>query len=192
MAQGAAPVDWVMKMEVLFAVTAASLTAAFALSPSSSSNVGFATRLGTIVQRAVPEQGEPGLPKPILLQATPAAPYQAVGSAQFAGGSGRPGDPYMLTLQAQGISAGNYSITALRRSNRERLAIGSISVVDPTATPDRQENENDRHTANAHQSASLVVQSQIPLPTGINPADISQIAVTDIAGNDVLVGTVPP
>jgi hypothetical protein len=98
----------------------------------------------------------------------------------------------MLSLQAQGISAGDYSITALWRSNGERLAIGSISVVDPTAAPDRQANENDRRTSNAHQSTSLVVQSQIPLPTRVNPADISQIAVKDLAGNDLLVGTVPP
>jgi hypothetical protein len=129
-------------------------------------------------------------PNVILLQPTAVAQYQAAGSARFEGGTDHPENPGALVIEAQRLDPGYYLIGVAVEPNGERLALGPVTLLDPTAAPDRETHENTMQTSNAHQSTFLALTTRVQLPPGLSPEDISKIMVSDPFGNDVLVGTV--
>ncbi len=129
-------------------------------------------------------------PNLVLMQPTAAAPYHAVGSARFEGGTGRPENPGSLVIEAQRLDPGYYIIGVAVEPNGKRLALGPVTLLDPTAAPDRDTHENTMQTSNAHQSTSLALTTRVQLPPGLSLEDISKVMVSDRFGNDVLVGTV--
>ncbi len=124
-------------------------------------------------------------PGPILLSATPVAPYQSAGSAEFSGRHGH----YLLSISVDRLNPGEYVIGVIRPGG-SLIPAGRFTVIDPTESPDRHAYQDTRQPSVTHHAVSLVVQTQAPLPPRLRPSDIDKVVVADTAGNYVLTGVV--
>ena len=126
----------------------------------------------------------------ILFERTAAAPYGATGSAQFIGADKLNKGPRQLTLKAQGLNPGRYRVVLVNKSDGQRISLGTVLLIDPTAAPDAVANENVNQRTSSHQSSSLDLQTGIALPTGLDLGHIAKVVLTDDSGTVILSGKV--
>ena len=113
-----------------------------------------------------------------------AAPAGASGSARFE--KDNAGVAVAATIQQLG--PGTYRLTAVRKSDRSAVLLGTFVVADPTAGPDRNTSDNKNQRSSAHQSEGLATRFRVPLPARLAPADIAEIDVSGRGGVLLLFG----
>lgn len=144
--------------------------------------------LGVIVGFAgsIPGQGSGLVP----LERTAAAPYGAVGAAQFIGADKLTKGHGQLTLKVQGLNPGRYRVVLVSKVDGHRVSVGTILLVDPTAAPDAVANENVNQRTSSYQSSSIDLQTGIALPTGLEIGHVAKVIITDDSGTVILSGKV--
>ena len=105
------------------------------------------------------------------LTATPDAPEGAKGKATISSASTDGDQTATLSLQTQGLDAGDYTVTAVT-ADGSFIPLGQITIEDP---------------GNGKGKGRLKSDSQVDL-TDIAPNDIVQLIVSDSNGTDLLVG----
>jgi hypothetical protein len=123
----------------------------------------------------------------IPLRPNERAPAGASGVARFETENGAA----TLAVTLQGLSPGSYRLSAVRKSDQAAVALGTIEVTDPTATPDTDTSQNRKERNNTHQATRLQVQAKVSLPPELPPANIAEIRVTSPDGAVLLSGKPP-
>jgi len=96
-----------------------------------------------------------------------------------------------LAITLQGLGPGSYRLSAVRSSDQAAVALATIVVTDPTATPDMNTSENKKERNNTHQATRLQVRSKVSLPPELPPANIAEIRVSSLDGTVLLSGKPP-
>lgn len=109
----------------------------------------------------------------LVLTATPDAPPGAKGKAEISSTSTDGDQTATLSLQTQGLDAGDYTVTAAT-TDGSFIPLGQITIEDPS-------------NGNGRGGGRLKSDSQVDL-TDIAPNDIVQLIVSDSNGTDMLVG----
>ena len=107
------------------------------------------------------------------LTATPDAPAGAKGKAEISSESTDGDQTATLSLQTQGLDAGDYTVPAVT-TDGSSIPLGQITIEDPS-------------NGNGRGRGRLKSDSQVDL-TDVAPNDIVQLIVSDANGIDMLVG----
>ena len=114
------------------------------------------------------------------LKATPIAPAGAAGSGQLKAN--------LLTLHLTRLGPGTYELKAIRRADGTGEKVGTLTIVDPTASPDRDATDNKKEASASPDQVRVDTDAQITLPAEVAKESISRLVLMDRGGNAVLVG----
>jgi hypothetical protein len=133
----------------------------------------------------VPPGPEP-MPKAVSfkLKPTNTAPELGSGSAEI--------KSKVLTLHLSGIGTGRYEVEALKGPGEERLRLGTVTIIDPTLSPDRQANDNKKEASAGPEQVRTVTDAQLSLPGELSPQSIQRLELRDHVGNVILAGKAEP
>jgi hypothetical protein len=139
---------------------------------------------GPIVSTPELQPVRPG-PEPISkavsfrLKPTDIAPELGSGSAEI--------KSKVLTLHLSDIGTGRYEVEAVKRSGEERLRLGTVTIIDPTHSPDRQEG-----ASAGPEQVRIVTDAQFSLPGELSPQSIQRLELRDQVGTVILAGMAEP
>ena len=114
------------------------------------------------------------------LKATPIAPAGAAGSGQLKAN--------LLTLHLTRLGPGSYELEAIRRADGTGEKVGTLTIVDPTASPDRNATDNKKEASASPDQVRVDTDAQVTLPDEVAKESISRLVLMDRGGNAVLVG----
>jgi len=114
------------------------------------------------------------------MKATAIAPAGAAGSGQLKAN--------LLTLHLTRIGPGSYELEAIRRADGTGEKVGTLTIADPTASPDRNATDNKKEASASPDQVRVDTDAQVTLPEEIAKESISRLMLLDRGGNAVLVG----
>lgn len=114
------------------------------------------------------------------LKATAIAPVGAAGSGQL--------NANLLTLHLTRLGPGSYELEAIRRPDGTGEKVGTLTIADPTASPDRDATDNKKEASASPEQVRVDTDAQVTLPAEVAKESISRLVLLDRAGNAVLVG----
>ena len=114
------------------------------------------------------------------LKPTAIAPVGAAGSAQI--------KSRMLAVHLSGLGPGRYDVDAISRPAETRLRLGTLTIVDPTHSPDRQATDNKKEASADPDQVRVDTDVQIKLTGELTPQSLDRLELRDEGGNSVLTG----
>ncbi len=114
--------------------------------------------------------GTESLDARVILVATTNAPSSAIGCAKLEVENENGTVTATLAVKTRGLDAGDYTLSAILQSDGSSVNLGTITITNDSG------------------SGVLVSQSEVTLPSDLNPLDIGQVILSDANGNAVLVG----
>jgi hypothetical protein len=132
----------------------------------------------------------------IALVATDSAPAGAQGTAKLESDNEDGNQTVAFEIKTAGLAAGDYTVSVVLTSDGSTNALGTFTVGGSDGEKkgggggDQQGDNNDQGEGDGqhHTNDTMVTESQITLPAGMNASDIAQILISDANGNVVLVG----
>jgi hypothetical protein len=115
-----------------------------------------------------------------VLKPTAIAPEGASGSAELKGGE--------LSFHLSHLEPGKYETVVVSRSGGVPYRAGVIEIIDPTSSPDRQANDNKKEASAHPESAHMVIDGEMVLPSELSSLQIDRVRVLGPGGNAVLEG----
>ena len=115
--------------------------------------------------------GSESLDAKVVLVATTNAPTGASGCAKLEVQDENGAVTATLEVKTKGLNAGDYTLSVVKKSDGSSVVLGTITITD-----------------NGNGSGILVSDSDLSLPSDLDPMDIGQIVLSDANGNSVLVG----
>ncbi len=130
----------------------------------------------------------------IVLTPSPLAPFGAQGSVTLKTHDGPDREILALALQTSGLVPGNYLVTLVLQPEAPPIALGSFSVIDPTAAPDRNTSENTKRDSTTYQSDSLVTRTDFQLKEPLRVPGAFELDLCDQFGHRLLTAKIggPP
>ncbi len=122
----------------------------------------------------------------IVLSPTPLAPAGAQGSVTLKTHDARAPEVVALALQTSGLVPGIYLITAVLQPEAPPVALGSFSVVDPTAASDQDTSENTKRDSTTYKSDSLVTRTDLQLKKPLRVPGAFELDLCDQFGHRLL------
>jgi len=113
-----------------------------------------------------------------VLKPTAIAPEGASGSAELKGGK--------LSFHLSHLEPGKYETVVVSRSRGVPYHLGVIEIIDPTSSPDLQANDNKKEASAHPESAYIVIDAEMVLPSELSSLQISQVRLLGPGGNAVL------
>jgi hypothetical protein len=124
----------------------------------------------------------------ITLAAPTNAPSSATGTATLVSDNEDGTVTATLTIDTQGLIAGDYTLSVVKKSDASSVTVGTITIGG--SGDDGGDGEADCHNegTNSPPSGVLLSHSEVEIPAGLDPTDIAQIILSDTNGTAVLVG----
>jgi hypothetical protein len=161
--------------------------------------------------------GNESLQAKVILVATTNAPADATGCAKIEAENEDGAQTVTLEVKTKGLDAGDYNLSAVRKSDGSTVDLGVITInavscdgddededededhdgehISQTSSSshdeDGDDNDDDEDEDGDHQGGdcgALRSESEVTLPPDLDPMDIAQIILSDTAGNALLVG----
>ncbi|HLH53241.1 MAG TPA: hypothetical protein VKY92_06455 [Verrucomicrobiae bacterium] len=114
-----------------------------------------------------------------VFKSTAIAPRGAAGSGQLNGNH--------LSMHLTQLAPGSYQLQLIHRGDGAAQKVGALTIVDPTAAPDRQATDNKREASAAPDQVRVDTDLQVRLPPGMAAENIGKLELLDTSGNAVLV-----
>ena len=112
------------------------------------------------------------------LKATAIAPAEANGRAEL-----KPGG---ISLHLSHLGPGRYDLEGVRHPDGTHQRLGTITIVDPTLSPDRQANDNKKEASANPDQVRVETDVQIALPEKTSAQEFDQLLLLDSGGNALL------
>ena len=132
--------------------------------------------------------GPPGDSKPVAtnqvvsfkLKPTAIAPLGAGGMAEL--------NANTLSIHLSHMDPGRFELVGVRRHGDLREHLCTVTIVDPTAAPDRQANDNKKEASAGPDQVRIDTEVRVTMPAGVALQDIKQLLFLNPRGNAVLTG----
>lgn len=131
-------------------------------------------------QQSRRDQDPPARSALFELKRTVIAPLGAEGSAELKSN--------LVTLHLTHLQPGRYELKGFQPPYRSYQLLGTIVLVDPTASPDRQANDNKKEASAGPDQVYIQTDTQIALPPDLLTNGITRLELLNAGGNTVLAG----
>jgi hypothetical protein len=113
-----------------------------------------------------------------LLKPTAIAPAGAAGSAEV-----KPGG---ISLHLSQLGPGRYDLEGVTHLDGTNERLGTITIVDPTLSPDRQANDNKKEASANPDQVRVETNVEIAVPEKLSAPGFDQILLLNSGGNALL------
>lgn len=143
-----------------------------------------------------PIQGTETLEAKIVMSPTANAPAGASGLAELEAEDENGVQTAKLSVETQGLSPGDYTLSIVKISDGSSVTLGQISIGSAGGDPNQQsgdgsgqgENSKGGQDKRSRESGGLEGRTEVQLPPDLDAMDIAQIVLSDLSGNALLVG----